>query len=446
MRALREPAIDVRGIGKRYSLGGALTERTLKDALGLVLANLAMPLRQTRRFHSRAKNEFWALRDVSFRVGSGEVVGIVGNNGAGKSTLLKIMSRITEPTTGEASYSGRVGSLLEVGTGFHSELSGRDNIFLSGAILGMRRRDIALRFDEIVAFAGVEAFIDLPVKRYSSGMYLRLAFAVCAHLDTEILLVDEVLAVGDVSFQKKCLARMDEVANDGRTVLFVSHNLTAIKALCKRTLVLEAGRLIADSETGEALAMYLKSSTAADGITTMQRWSEECAPASEAVRMISASVCPIGGTPFDPIYVASGLSIACCYRNPKAGSVLKLNLMLQNEQGLVLFNTGAWDPPAPLAVGIYRSCCLIPGNLLNDGGYWASLTFRDQQDEAVLRLPRILHFQILDSEDGRHGWFGKWDGILRPHFSWNTETVNAVDARDPLAILGMPIESPSLRS
>src|SRR4029077_5462235 len=177
----------------------------------------------------------------------------VGNNGAGKSTLLKILSRITEPTNGLITYSGRVGSLLEVGTGFHPELSGRDNIFLNGAILGMRRREIVRRFDEIVAFAGVERFIDTPVKRYSSGMYTRLAFAVSAHLDTDIMLVDEVLAVGDVGFQSKCLARMSEVARDGRTILFVSHNLTAIKALCKRTLVLEAGRLSADGETAEVL-------------------------------------------------------------------------------------------------------------------------------------------------------------------------------------------------
>ena len=291
-----EPLIDVAGVGKRYLLDRARTERTLIDTLGAAGLKLAKALRSRGKPGSE-KREFWALRDISFQVAPGEVVGIIGNNGAGKSTLLKILSQITEPTTGEVTYSGRVGSLLEVGTGFHPELSGRDNIFLNGAILGMRRRDIARHFEEIVAFAEVEQFIDMPVKRYSSGMYLRLAFAVSAHLDTEILLVDEVLAVGDVSFQKKCLARMSEVARDGRTVLFVSHNLTAIKALCKRTLALKDGKLAADGETDGVLSDYLKGALAANGLKTMRQWRESDAPTSETISMISASVRPVGGAP-----------------------------------------------------------------------------------------------------------------------------------------------------
>jgi lipopolysaccharide transport system ATP-binding protein len=430
MQSTSESVIDVSNISKCYVLSGALAERKLVDLLGSAVSSLTTTLRSPRKFRSNAMREFWALQDVSFQVTSGEIVGVVGNNGAGKSTLLKILSRITEPTTGVVTYSGRVGSLLEVGTGFHGELSGRDNIFLNGAILGMHRRDIAQRFDEIVAFAGVERFIDTPVKRYSSGMYLRLAFAVSAHLDTEILLVDEVLAVGDVAFQKKCFARMNEVARDGRTVLFVSHNLTAIKALCERTLVFEAGRLLADGETGEVLSAYLRNSITADGITTMHRWSEKNAPASDAIQMISVSVSPVGGTPLDPIYVTTNFSVNWRYRNLRPGAIIDISLMLYDQQGLLLFDAGSWDPPLPLSAGIYRSSCMIPGNLLNNAEYSITLIFRNQ-NEVVLELARVLQFEVLDSEDGRHGWFGKWHGILRPRFPWKTEAVLATDNSDP---------------
>ena len=238
-------AITVEGLGKQYRISALQPQyRTLRDA---VAESLLAPFRRASRFlfnHERNSEggweALWALRDVSFQVARGEVVGIIGSNGAGKSTLLKILSRITRPTEGMADIHGRVGSLLEVGTGFHYELTGRENVFLSAAILGMKKAEIHRRFDEIVAFAGVERFIDTPVKYYSSGMYLRLAFAVAAHLESEILMVDEVLAVGDMHFQKKCLQKMDEVARAGRTVLFVSHNLQAIKTLCTRAILLEA--------------------------------------------------------------------------------------------------------------------------------------------------------------------------------------------------------------
>jgi lipopolysaccharide transport system ATP-binding protein len=426
----KETVIDVCGLSKRYVLGGGLTERKLLDFLGSAASNFATSLRSPR--DSRERREFWALRNVSFQVTSGEVVGIIGNNGAGKSTLLKILSRITEPTAGEVTYSGRIGSLLEVGTGFHSELNGRDNIFLNGAILGMRRHDIVRHFDEIVDFAGVEQFLDTPVKRYSSGMYMRLAFAVAAHLDADILLVDEVLAVGDTSFQKKCLARMDKVARDGRTVLFVSHNLTAIRGLCKRTLVLEGGRLAADGETGQVLADYMKSSSVADGITTVRRWSEENAPRTDAVRVMSASLAPVGGAPLDLIHVNDDISFTCYYQNSSPGTVLKLCMVLNDQQGLKLFDTGSWDPPLPLEAGVYRTSCIIPRDLLNDGYYSLSLVFRNRQDEVLLRVSRALQFQIIDSDDGRHGWFGKWGGILRPRFPWKTEAVTGSGNSDSL--------------
>jgi len=257
---MSEIALSVQGLAKRYRIGAAPVKyRTLRDAVagavGAPLARLRAALRGGSTILS--DDEVWALDGVSFEVGRGEVVGVVGRNGAGKTTLLKLLSRITEPTRGRAEIHGRVASLLEVGTGFHPELTGRENIFLNGAILGMRRAEIDARFDEIVAFAEVERFIDTQVKHYSSGMYLRLAFAVAAHLEPEILLVDEVLAVGDASFQRKCLGKMSDVAHSGRTVLFVSHNMEAVQRLCPRTVWLDAGRVVADGDTGDVVSDYL---------------------------------------------------------------------------------------------------------------------------------------------------------------------------------------------
>ncbi|NWG00637.1 MAG: ABC transporter ATP-binding protein [Thermoanaerobaculaceae bacterium] len=249
--AVRAPVIRAAGLGKQYRIGERQPYKSLRDSIMRALSRGV-------RHRSRSSQELiWALRDVSFAIHEGEVVGIIGRNGAGKSTLLKILSRITEPTEGRAELCGRVGSLLDVGTGFHPELTGRENIYLNGAILGMKRAEIERRFDEIVAFAEVERFLDTPLKHYSSGMYLRLAFAVAAHLDPEILLVDEVLAVGDVEFQKKCLGKMGEVARGGRTVLFVSHNLAAIRSLCSRGIVLAQGRLVFDGPAGDAVEAYL---------------------------------------------------------------------------------------------------------------------------------------------------------------------------------------------
>ena len=252
---MNETAIRVEGISKSYQIARALTRQPYRTLQEEVVA-LPRTLWKRARGRAQALETFWALNDVSFDVREGEVVGIIGRNGAGKSTLLKILSRITEPTRGRAEIYGRVGALLEVGTGFHPELTGRENIFLSGAILGMRRNEIARRFEEIVSFAEVEQFIDTPTKRYSSGMYTRLAFAVAAHLEPEILLVDEVLAVGDSAFQKKCLGKMEDVAGQGRTVFFVSHNTQAVRQLCTRCILLEHGRVISDAPTDETLAVY----------------------------------------------------------------------------------------------------------------------------------------------------------------------------------------------
>jgi lipopolysaccharide transport system ATP-binding protein len=264
---MADVAIETRGLGKRYTLGvGSRGYGTLRESISNVVRR---PLRRRRPRDSH--DQLWALRDLSLSVAAGDVVGLIGHNGAGKSTLLKILSRITEPSAGYADVRGRVGSLLEVGTGFHPELTGRENIFLNGAILGMRRAEIRARFDEIVQFAEVERFLDTPVKRYSSGMSVRLAFAVAAHLEPEILLVDEVLAVGDAAFQRKSLGKMSEVAGEGRTIVFVSHNLSIIQALCRRGVLLERGRVAADGPVQEAVNHYLSGLEQASGGDLMER-------------------------------------------------------------------------------------------------------------------------------------------------------------------------------
>ena len=280
---MSEPIIKICGVGKRFTLGESAGHDTLRDHLAAGLRSII-----GRKKKARPVSEHWALRDVSFDVNEGEVVGIIGHNGAGKSTLLKILSQISEPTEGEIRVRGRIASLLEVGTGFHPELSGRENIYLNGAILGMKHAEIRAKFDEIVAFAEVEKFLDTPVKRYSSGMYVRLAFAVAAHLDPEILVVDEVLAVGDAAFQAKCLEKMGDAArHGGRTILFVSHNMQALRALCSRAVLLQQGRVAKIGDTASVLNRYLADATDQQ---TSRSWSGDDSPGNHQVRLRSVHV------------------------------------------------------------------------------------------------------------------------------------------------------------
>ena len=324
------PAITVEQLGKQYQIGDREIYETLRDA---IMQKFPYPRRQGRK----PAVKFWALNNVSFKVGQGEVVGLIGRNGAGKSTLLKILSRITEPTTGRIDLYGRVGSLLEVGTGFHQELTGRENVFLNGAILGMQRAEIAAKFDEIVAFAEVERFIDMPVKRYSSGMYLRLAFSVAAFLESEILLVDEVLAVGDATFQKRCLGKMRDISAGGRTVIFVSHNMAAIESLCTRCLMISQGNLLADGTPHQVISQYmatdLASQTTCSDLRSHPNRRGGMKPVMQRVTLLSEN-----GEPVSSIRMGDSLSVQVEFTCPGYRVRPNLEVSIKNSFGVTVFN------------------------------------------------------------------------------------------------------------
>ena len=426
-------AIRCESLAKQYRIGEREPYRTLRDAITNAVTSPRRLLRSSGRDSSNGSKglNFWALKDVSFEIKRGEVLGIIGRNGAGKSTLLKILSRITEPTCGYADTWGRVGSLLEVGTGFHPELTGRDNIFLNGAILGMRRFEIARKFDEIVAFAEVEKFIDTPVKRYSSGMYVRLAFAVAAHLEPEILFVDEVLSVGDASFQKKCLGKMGDVARQGRTIVFVSHNMTAVQSLCDRVLWLDQGSVRQDGPAGSVMSAYLAQSLQHVGESF---WRDpKDAPGNDVVRIRKASVRTenhkgtVGSEP-ELITVRTPLVLEFEYWILQAGYRLSLSLHLFGADGARAFNTFPLSEPLwnglPFPVGLFRSCCHIPGQLLNDGTYRVQLLVVEDQSVELFSMDDALVFEVQDARSREVQWHGKILGAVRPMLDWTTELVH----------------------
>jgi lipopolysaccharide transport system ATP-binding protein len=419
-------AIRVENLSKQYRIGAQERYKALRD---IITDAFTAPFRRLLNPQSAIRNSdtIWALKHVSFEVKQGEVVGIIGRNGAGKSTLLKILSRITKPTEGCAEIHGRVSSLLEVGTGFHPELTGRENIYLNGAILGMKRAEIDHKFDEIVAFAETEKFLDTPVKRYSSGMYVRLAFAVAAHLEPEILLVDEVLAVGDAQFQKKCLGRMGDVAREGRTILFVSHNMAAVQSLCARAIWLREGTIVEDGQPGQVVSTYLKTSFSP---LTEQVWDDiKAAPGDETVRLHRACVRSENGSPSDPITIRTSLVLEFEYWNLKPDAYLNLSVDLFNEQGVHVFTTAPvreslWHG-RPFPAGLFRSLCHIPGDLLNDGTYRIVLLVVQNQGIIISRHRDILVFEVNDVSEMRGDWHGKWPGPIRPNLQWSTELVEA---------------------
>jgi len=417
-------AISVDGISKRYLIG------ELQSAYGTLRESVTAA---TRRFahldHKPHEEEIWAVKDVSFELHEGDVLGIVGRNGAGKSTLLKILTRITTPTSGRATIRGRVGSLLEVGTGFHPELTGRENVFLNGSVLGMKRKEIARKFPEIVEFAGVEQFIDTPVKRYSSGMSVRLAFAVAAHLEPEVLLIDEVLAVGDAEFQRRCLGRMEDMSQSGRTVIFVSHQMQAISQLCDRAIQLEKGEIVNDGSAADVVARYLQ---VVGGSGSSRSWPElETAPGGGTVRLRSARVVTEDGTLVDAADVREPIGIEIGFTVLRTDMAIIPKIKVFDKQGNVAFNamdtSPRWlDPPAP---GDYVATAWIPGNYLNEGLTTVEITIvslagMKLHPRAGVRDALSFHVQDPGEGDSARGSFtGQWQGVVRPLLEWTTEEI-----------------------
>jgi lipopolysaccharide transport system ATP-binding protein len=428
-------AIKVENLSKKYFIGESNSSyRTLRDSVSSFFTS------PFRRFtHSPDRQEIWALKDVSFEVKQSEVVGIIGRNGAGKSTLLKILSRITEPTEGYAEIRGRVGSLLEVGTGFHPELTGRENIYLNGAILGMKKAEIERKFDEIVAFAEVEKFIDTPVKHYSSGMYVRLAFAVAAHLDPEMLLVDEVLAVGDARFQRKCLDKMQDVGRQGRTVLFVSHNMPAITRLCPRSILLDGGKVLRDGPSNKVVSAYLGNGL---GKTAEREWPDiNKAPGNDIVRLRAVRVRTEDGLISDAIDIRRSVGIEIEFDVLKPGYVLVPNYHFFNEEGVYVFVASDHDPSwqrQPRIRGRYVSTAWIPGNFLSEGSMIIGVAVSTMDPVTVHFYERdAVAFQVIDSLDGnsaRGDYAGPIPGVVRPLLRWTTQfSPNSKEVSDTLA-------------
>lgn len=421
---MSRPIIEIQNISKQYSIGKKESYGSLRDE---IMQAITAPFRRGARAPGTGAedNTIWALRDVSFDVQEGEVIGIIGRNGAGKSTLLKILSRITEPTSGRIVMRGRVASLLEVGTGFHPELTGRENIYLNGALLGMSKQEIKARFDEIVAFSEIEKFLDTPVKRYSSGMYVRLAFAVAAHLEPEILIVDEVLAVGDVRFQRKCMDRMGDVSKEGRTVLFVSHSMPAITRICQRALLLSEGGVLKDGPAHQVVSAYFHSDM---GSTAIREWPDlSKAPGDDVVKLRKVCVLTDEGKVSDAIDIRHPVTLEMRYDVLKPGVMLTPVFRLSNQEGIVLFTAIDIDPywrKRPRPIGCYTTTVQIPGNLLSEGRL-SVLAGISTISPTVKRFSEkdVVSFQIVDSmnrDSARGDWGGEIPGVIRPMLNWVT--------------------------
>lgn len=428
-----DTVIQVEGLSKRYRIGVKEDPpENLREAVGSLLGASFRYLRQMTRPPSEEET-LWALKDVSFEVKQGEVLGIIGSNGAGKSTLLKILSRITEPTTGRAIINGRVGSLLEVGTGFHPELTGRENTYLNGAILGMKKREIDRKFDEIVAFAEVEKFIDTPVKRYSSGMYVRLAFAVAAHLEPEILIVDEVLAVGDTAFQKKCLGKMEDVSQqDGRTILFVSHNMLAITSLCQIAMLLEGGQVTSTGPVAEIVTLYSRHE-----METLPEvnWTESTAPGNNVARILRVRACNEDGFSLYLFDIRRPIDIEVVFQVIRLGVWFTPTIRVHNGLGTILFDSVANIDPDQNnifdALGNYRCICRIPGNFLAEGLFSVRVTlwgFASPPTNGV-RIDDAIHIRVHDNLQGdsvRGKYTGQYPGLVRPKLEWMVERIDVL--------------------
>jgi lipopolysaccharide transport system ATP-binding protein len=414
------PVVEVRGLSKQYRLGATISHDTLRDAIADGFKSIFG--RNSETPQQSDDETIWALKDVSFDVKEGEVLGIIGRNGAGKSTLLKILSRITEPTEGAV-----MGSLLEVGTGFHPELTGRENIFLNGAILGMKKEEIKRKFDEMVAFAEIEKFLDTPVKRYSSGMYVRLAFAVAANFEPEILIVDEVLAVGDAQFQKKCLGKMGDVAGEGRTVLFVSHNMVAVQSLCSRAIWLDEGKIVEEGETDQVVSDYLKGSALA---LTEQVWEDvSTAPGNDDVRIRRVYARPLSG---ESLSMDHEIEMGVEFWALKTEQDLSITFLVFTAEGVMAFSTSTAHNSSlrgkRLGRGLYQTRCRIPANLLNSNVYRAMLLAVKNQRNIVFKMEEALAFEVQDSMERRGAYHGKRPGAVAPVLSWEMQPLREKEA------------------
>jgi lipopolysaccharide transport system ATP-binding protein len=419
-------ALRTVGLGKMYLIGSErVMYRTLRDTL---VQAAKRPIERLRHpgAATHTSEELWALRDIDLEVKHGEALGIIGRNGSGKSTLLKVLSHITEPTEGRVEIRGRVASLLEVGTGFHGELTGRENIQLNGAILGMTRAEIKSKFDDIVEFSEISHFLDTPVKRYSSGMYVRLAFAVAAHLEPEILIIDEVLAVGDASFQKKCLGKMGDIAGEGKTVLFVSHNMPAVTRLCTRALLLDCGAAVEDGPVAEVTSRYLHSNL---GMSAERRWVDvDNAPQSSAVRLVSVRIRDRDGRTVNSVDIREEVGVEIEY-DVKEVMVLTPNIhVFDSKDAYVFVANDSFYPEwgnAARSVGRWKSTCWIPGNLLAEGVYVVGAAVSTMERVIVHFYEQAaVSFQVVEGPGGptaRGTFAGGIPGAVRPLLEWTSE-------------------------
>lgn len=409
-----QPAIEIENVSKLYKLGyyGADTFRDevinfFRKLAGKPPVNAPIDGQGTNKLDQVDSSDLvWALKDINLTIQQGDIVGIIGKNGAGKSTLLKILSKITTPTTGKIKVNGRMASLLEVGTGMHPELSGRDNIYLNGAILGMRKHEITSKLDDIVDFSGIAKYIDTPIKRYSSGMRVRLGFAISAFLEPEILVVDEVLAVGDAEFQKRAIGKMQDISHgNGRTVLFVSHNMTSIKNLCKSGVMMQNGTIAATGDINEIVAMY-QANNAAEG-TKNNYWTKENAPGDNGIKIKSAEIKFEGNfltvhTPFD---------IITEFWSEKDDYPINVSMHLYDSSGSCVYNVSTKKEPR--AKGLHKAVFHVPGDLMNDGMYYINNMFVTTDSKAVFLHKEACWFEISEERE-KSGWHGKWVGAVRP--------------------------------
>ena len=421
-------AISVEDVSKRFRLGTIGEHQRLTEAISSGLKSL---FARGTQISGAASNEFWALQHISFEIERGEVVGIIGHNGAGKSTLLKILSRIVTPTSGRVGVRGRIGSLLEVGTGFHPELTGRENIFLNGAILGMKRAEIRKRFDQIVEFAEVSQFLDTPVKRYSSGMTVRLGFSVAAHMEPDVLIIDEVLSVGDQAFQNRCMGKATELGNQGRAILVVSHNLAAISNICSRAMLLDHGTIVLDGEPKQAIERYMQGMRFDTGKV---QWEPDGAPASDQVRLRSVSVRNTSAqTSSNQVEIDQPILFEVDYEVLSDGAVNTVQIHLKDENGVFVLSSA--NAPSmslapdgsfgkPLGVGRYRAECVLPPNFLNDSRYVLSVFLGPEIGKATVQCDSVLAFSVLDTGAMRKEFLGSWYGpVIRPRLAWSTNPV-----------------------